>query len=300
MKKVILLFFMTLLANTLCYCQTEKPDYVFNDQTFDQAILTFVPIKRAGVTDDQYNLALRILGETKSSTKAGSEKLNVADYWNITGAFVRLKEPAVNIEIAFKKAITLDADAVCSYVKAFGGSPNLEKTIPETFLAFYAKCSLPHNSSTKQLDPKQYAKDNQLDEKLVSLFSLMQVNDQKFRSTTPFDAVKQNPFDLKNQHLVDSLYAVYKTYIGKSYVGKEYESVMWVVIQHSNIQMMEKYLPDVSKAVQEKELQVVPLKMLIDRIYSIKYHYQIFGSQVNVPVTDDQTVTTVKKKYKID
>jgi hypothetical protein len=97
MKKVILLFFMTLLGAAQSYCQTEKTDYIFNYQTFDTDIFKFVPVKREGVTDQAFNLAITILDNTKSGSKGDPKNLNVADFWNITTAFMRLKEPSKNI-----------------------------------------------------------------------------------------------------------------------------------------------------------------------------------------------------------
>jgi hypothetical protein len=39
--------------------------------------------------------------------------------------------------------------------------------------------------------------------------------------------------------------------------------------------------------------------MLLDRIYSKKTGFQIFGSQVGVPFSDDRTIEEVKRKYKL-
>jgi hypothetical protein len=63
---------------------------------------------------------------------------------------------------------------------------------------------------------------------------------------------------------------------------------------------MERYLPQISKAVEQKELSTEPLKMLIDRIYTVKYHYQIFGSQLGVPVADEKTKSEVIKNYRLE
>jgi hypothetical protein len=297
MRKAALtiLFALTIIQ---CYSQPNNTDHFFTYQSFDTDVFKFVPIKREGVTDDKFNYALRILAETKSATNGDPKKMNVADFWNITAAFVTLKEPPINIEIAFKKAIELDPNSVCSYIHMTETS-NLEKAIPGTFLAFYANCLQNGSNKNDKLDVKQYAIDNKLDVKLVALMNTIGLNDKKFRVITPFDQVKQRPYDIKNEHLIDSLYAIYKIYIGKTLVGQDYESVMWLVIQHSDINTMEKYLPEVSKAVEQKELPAGPLKMLVDRIYVIKYHYQIFGSQGGVPVADVKTAASVKKQYNI-
>jgi hypothetical protein len=77
---------------------------------------------------------------------------------------------------------------------------------------------------------------------------------------------------------------------------------MWSVIQHSNPEMMEKYLPIVNKAVENNDLDKTPLKMLIDRYYGLKYGYQIFGSQngFGFKMADDETRNKIIKQYGID
>jgi len=299
MKSLITITLLVLIVSTSSYGQSEKADYIFNYQTFDIDIFNFVPVKREGVTDQKFSYALRILDDTKSITENDPKKLTVSDFWNITSAFITLKEPAKNIEIAFKKAIALDPNSVCSYIKMVGAS-SLEKAIPETFMPFYAHCLENSGNVNAKLDLKQYAIDNNLDLKLVALINSIDLDDQKFRLITPFDQVKQRPFDIKNEQRIDSLYAFYKTYIGKTLVGNGYESVMWSVIQHSDIHMMEKYLPEISKAVGQKELSVEPLKLLIDRIYTVKYHYQVFGSQLGIPLADEKTKLDVMKNYNIN
>jgi hypothetical protein len=151
MKNLIAIILLVLTASTLSYSQSEKTNHIFNYQTFDTDIFNFVPIKREGVTDQKFSYALRILDDTKSITKNDPKKLTVTDFWNITSAFVTLKEPAENIEISFKKAIALDAKSVCSYIQMAGAS-NLEKAIPETFLPFYANCLENSNNKNDKLD----------------------------------------------------------------------------------------------------------------------------------------------------
>ena len=75
---------------------------------------------------------------------------------------------------------------------------------------------------------------------------------------------------------------------------------MFFVIQHSNVEMMERYLPIVQKAVRQNELQETPLKMLIDRIYGAKKGYQIFGNQEFVDLSDKKTRIEISKKYGIE
>ena len=104
----------------------------------------------------------------------------------------------------------------------------------------------------------------------------------------------------KNQQAIGVLFAKYKRSIGRFLVGKEYESVMWAVIQHSDLAMMQKFLPTLQVAVTEKEIDVVPFEMLIDRIYTIKTKQQIFGSQGGYPLADEKARAAVKLEFGLE
>lgn len=294
MKKLFII--LSVLFSNIAICFAQKTH--FNYETFDNQILSYVPIKDAEVADKKFDYAILILKETKSAAKNDPQNLNVTDYWNITTAFIDLKEPKENIEIAFKKAIQADPKSVCGYISIIG-TQNLETLIPNTFLPFYENC-LESKSEISSFNLEKYINENKVDIQLVTKIDEIQKRDQKFRMSKPVDREKQKPLDLANEKSIDSIYNIYKNYVGKTLVGKKYTSVMWVVIQHSNVQMMERYLPIIDKAVQNKELDTVPFKMLIDRIYSIKYGYQIFGSQAKVDLADDKVRSEVIKKYNLE
>ncbi|MBC8884120.1 hypothetical protein H9X57_14480 [Flavobacterium piscinae] len=85
--------------------------------------------------------------------------------------------------------------------------------------------------------------------------------------------------DLKNQKIIDSLYKIHKTYIGKTLVGTKFENIMWSVVQHGSVDYMEKYLPIIHKEYLNKNFSATPLKMPLDRFYGLKYGYQFFDTQ---------------------
>jgi len=74
---------------------------------------------------------------------------------------------------------------------------------------------------------------------------------------------------------------------------------MWAVIQHSNVEVMCKYLNVIEKAVKEDELSPDLLKLIVDRIYTEKYNFQIFGSQANIPMATQERIEQVKRKYNL-
>jgi len=144
-------------------------------------------------------------------------------------------------------------------------------------------------------------KKNNLNVNIVKLMHSVRENDQKYRSQDyKKNLEKQNKLDSLNLSIIDSLYKKYNIYIGKSLVGEKLEHVMWLVIQHSNINKMEEYLPIIVNAVKNKELSPIPLAMLLDRIYTIKDGYQIFGSQMGVKLGDESIREKVKFKYGLE
>lgn len=252
----------------------------FTTSNFEKEVLAYQPEQRANVILKDYERGSFILNETKKATKNKSQNFSYADYWNLTMSFIYLDEPTAHIEMAFQKAIDQNPLAICEYVESFGEKSvrKLTRHIPDVFLPFYKKCQGGKAVKTK-LDLQNNSPQNGLDESLVHLIQQIGAADQKYRKHSPVDWSKQRPLDMKNMALIDSLFQVYQCYLGESLVGKELSATMWAVIQHSNIEKMEMYLPIVHQAVQAGELNATPLKMLIDRIYCIRENVQPFGSQ---------------------
>jgi hypothetical protein len=254
----------------------ENKSNEFTYEDFNNEILKYKPLKKSGVTEKDFNKGLFRLNETKTAVNNDPENFTYADYWNIAMAFVNLDESDKSIRIAFEKAIELDAEKVCQIIKIFGYS-QLDIRIPDTFYTFLKNCK--DFNSNEALNLEEYANSNGLKLELVTAIHRIQQADMKFRYNSEMDASKQTILDKQNQRKIDSLYNYFNTYIGKSLVGEKFQNTMWAVIQHSNVEMMEKYLPVIQEAVKNGELKVVPFKMLIDRYYGLKYGYQIFGTQ---------------------
>lgn len=283
MKTVIMLVGLTL--STIVYAQPVS------EKEFDTWLMTLEPVKTAAVTESQFNKGQFILRDIRSATSGSIANLNVADYWNAVIALINLGQEKHVIEIAFEKAKKADPATLCGYCHI--SKADLGKVIPEVYLPFFATC--------QQTGEKQIKKDipNGLNPSLIEKITSIEKADGRYRHETEVDWAKQTPLDKRNQHSIDSLFTIYKTYLGTSLVGEQLNYVMWMVIQHSALEMMERYLPVVEVAVSQGELPVVPFKMLIDRIHSVRYGYQIFGSQMNVPLAVDSIQNGVREKYKI-
>ncbi|MEL6142817.1 MAG: hypothetical protein AAFU67_14500, partial [Bacteroidota bacterium] len=135
---------------------------------------------------------------------------------------------------------------------------------------------------------------------LVTLMAKIDERDQRHRLDPPVDWTKQQPLDKQNFASIDSLYQIHQQYIGRSLVGEKFQHVMWTVIQHSDLDGMERYLPVIAEAVKKEDLPVAPFKMLIDRIHHQRHGYQIFGSQVGVELAPDGIREMVARKYNLN
>ena len=295
LKILALLLFVNILLNNFAYAQIKNG--YFTVDNFEKEVLAYQPQKRAAVNQKDFSKGSFILGEVKKDVANDDFKFCYADYWNVTTAFRYLGEPTKAIELAFQKAIDDNPASICEYIEAFGEKAvkGLTEDIPDVFVPFYestcknSKPTFAHFNSNATRFVKfpnnfnsiqRYAFENQLDPKLIQRIDQIARDDQRFRGTVgKTDWSKQTPLDQKNLQKIEALFDQYGKYMGRSLVGKKYESVMWAVIQHSNIETMERYLPVIDQAVQSNELHFTPLKMLLDRIYCTKYGYQFFGSQ---------------------
>lgn len=288
-----------LLAN-IQYCGGQA----LASDGFEQQVLEYQPNSKNGASAADVEHTTRILEEVKSRTKNDPSKFDVVDYFNVLSAFLTLKESKANIDLAFNKFIA--AEGSCDFVLMMESNVSKNdkyKPIVEIYAGHLEKCKqLEANAPTEQ-SIEDYAAEHGLDIELLKTISLIEENDIKYRIGNQADFNEKQPaLDAKNQVLIDSLFQKYKSYIGKSLVGERFGVVMWAVVQHSSPAMMEKYLPIIHAAVKAGELDMAPLKMLIDRYYGLKYGYQVFGSQVgfDFKIADENTKNEIIEKYGIN
>ncbi len=297
MKKTLLIVLLPLSA-TFCNAQTDRN--FFTAKNFDTEFLSYQPLQKAGVSDKDFKWALFVLSETKKELKNNIENYNVADYWNILSAFNVLQEDKEIIEMIFVKMA--NSDGACEYITSLKDKVSFDDEIPDLYNQYYDSCS-GEQENEEEFDIDKYVSSNNLSNSLVLLIRDIDLKDQKHRGTTKETfRTKQPKLDQQNQILIDSLYRAHNKYIGRSLVGEKYEFVMWSVIQHSNPEMMERYLPVVHSAVRTGNLDVTPFKMLLDRLYGLKYGYQIFGSQIGFgfEMADEKTRSDIINKYGIE
>lgn len=88
-----------------------------------------------------------------------------------------------------------------------------------------------------------------------------------------------NKTDSINQVIVKSILDKYG-WLGISEIGNQCSSTLYRVIQHSNLNIQEKYLPLVREAVKNKEAKPSDLATLEDRVALRQGKKQVYGTQV--------------------
>ncbi|MCZ4696430.1 hypothetical protein [Ancylomarina euxinus] len=291
---------LLLILNFSCYAQNEIQ---FEYNSLVNQFMSYQPVQKSNVSDLDFNKGIMLVRETKKALQDNPNNVTYVDYFNMMSAFLSLKESQANIMVAFEKL--KNADGSCELFlyteKHIENNPKYD-IIREAYNKELLKCK---SKTTEELEFNilEYCNTNDLDYDLVEKIVLINDADKKYRKRkTIRDYPEHKELDIHNQALIDSLYAIHRTYIGKNLVGEKFENVMWSVIQHSNPEMMERYLPVVHKGVKEKQIKDLPLKMLIDRFYGLKYGYQFFGSQIGFGFksADEETRKKIEIKYDLE
>lgn len=295
--------YLTVLFIIIIYSCKAQNGTVFDFNNFESQFLSYEPKQNSQISKTDFDFGNMIIQETKSATKNNPENFTSSDYFNILSAFLTLKENEKNLRIVFQKFEKAEGSCEFSlYVEKKVEKNAKYDIVRADYLNKLKECKS-KSTGAKQFVIEEYCEINSLNINLVKKINQIDIDDQKYRNQSSSEMLdKQKELDLRNQKIIKTLYKEHKTYIGKSLVGEKFESVMWAVIQHSNIEMISNYLPIIQKAVKEKELNEGPLKMMIDRYYGLKYGHQIFGSQngFGFELFDEKTRKKIKLKYGIE
>ena len=265
---------------------------------FEQWFLDWNPIGWVELSEKNQGFIEMVHHETRSATNQTPSEFNRADYYNVLNVLSVAGAPEPIISTAFERLMRSEGaceygDLVAKHMLEDEGT----QIIRPQMEAWIATCAqLPAPSEINSEIPAG------LDAELVRTLRRIDEKDERYRSNQVVNWQRQNTLDAENQADIDALFAQYQTYLGKSLVGEEQALTMWAVIQHSNPDMMERYLPVLHRAYLDKELPAGPLKMTLDRYHALRFGYQFFGSQggdLGVPSTDDATRSAILKKYNL-
>ena len=237
---------------------------------------------------------METIRQIKLQYNKNDQKFSNSMYWNYCTVFHKLQQNSL-IETSFVKAFESDKETICELVNE-GFASRFTIHISESKNLEIENYCRKIDKEEKPFDPTAYAQQHNLDIDLVRQMHLIQTNDQLYRGN---NNEKQAKLDKKNLEQVEALFKQYNRYIGESLVGPELKSAMWLVIQHSNTECIEKYLPILHKAVKENELPEGAFKMSLDRYYSDQFGYQLFGSQAGVKFAPSEIILEIENLYQL-
>lgn len=110
----------------------------------------------------------------------------------------------------------------------------------------------------------------------------------------------QNAADLVNTERIVSILEE-SGYPGKSLVGPGQASTAFLVIQHADLEIQEKYLPIISAAADKGEVSWSSVALLVDRVNVRNDRPQIYGSQVSSdPKTGESFFSEINDPRNVD
>jgi hypothetical protein len=264
-------------------------------QSYSQ--FSYIPPRPDHITAEDYRGGIYVLKDSYRQIKSAKNGIVAIDYWNIAVAYTMLGQSKDSIYYFLVRSKEINELDFCSLAtitnKSKGGVENTRfyKALGQSYKELLTHCE--EIERGKKKDTATIIKPGTNKELIYKLKRISEL-DQKAR----FDLATQKPMDAELIKEVEAIIQQYG-YPGRNLVGEEYESIAWLVIQHAELSYQEKYLPLIHQAVKDKQLDDVPLKMLIDRIYAKKTQTQIFGSQGGVDFADDKVIEQVKRKYSL-
>lgn len=87
---------------------------------------------------------------------------------------------------------------------------------------------------------------------------------------------------------------------GKSIVGEEANHIVWLVVQHSDIEIQEKYLPLLRESVRNNESSAKDLAFLEDRILVNNNQPQLYGTQVVCDSNNNCRFAEIENEKKVN
>jgi hypothetical protein len=173
------------------------------------------------------------------------------------------------------------------------------------FMLMSAKTTYPYKAMyyTKNITASLMAQHNiEIQEIKKELFAIHE-RDQKTRAHGD-SALFMQYIDSCNLVQVESLIRKYG-WMGKSLIGGYCNYTLWLVIQHAELPVQEKYLPLLEASVADSESRACDLAYLQDRVLMRQKKKQIYGSQIVLnkeggqefyPIEDEKNVNIRRKK----
>lgn len=285
MQIKFLIFSLSMLIGRAAWSQDQAKYNVLVAEAFklyeDQGFLK---------SAQKYSEAFVILGNKSSAT----DRYNAACSWALAGkpdsAFVQLFKAAKVAKYSNYNHLSKDADLSSLYV-----DPRWKKIL----------ILVKTNKEAEEVN---------LDKGLLAILETIYTDDQSYRLKS--DAISQKHGYQSAEmtalwdtiQVKDSLNLIKvckildeKGWLGPDVVGRQGSTTLFLVIQHSDIKIQEKYLPMMRDAVKKGNANSANLALLEDRVLLRQGKRQIYGSQVGMmPGTEKHYVLPLDDPDHVD
>lgn len=214
----------------------------------------------------------------KEKTKTDS----VVYFSNLAGLYANLGESSDTVFYYLDKSLFIDKEFGCLLLigsdKIMRNSNNgmyFGKLDPQRYMIRKVKCENYLNSLPKEKDDVIKSNPN-YDQQMITLIEIMFERDQKYRFNNQMD--KQRTLDERNRMLLDSIFSNYG-YPGKSKVSDVYSIQVATIFLHMGLEFMEKWMPLLIKTFKSGDLDNGSIMYALDRLHTLKYERQFFGTQ---------------------
>jgi hypothetical protein len=186
--------------------------------------------------------------------------------------------------------------ALGSYPSVFNSTEGYDRYL----LLYSANSNYDYNGIyyTKYITAASMVKDSFDLTAIKKELSVLWDRDQKTRASGDSTAFMQY-IDSCNLAQVEFLIAKYG-WMGKSLVGGRGNQAMFLVIQHADLAIQEKYFPLMQQSVDEGESRASEVAMLQDRILMREGKNQIYGSQVVYSKTGEQIFYPIEDEKNVN
>jgi TonB family protein len=195
----------------------------------------------------------------------------------------------------------------------------LKNTIPVSRKAVYLSKKITNMKSVVKITlllivslGLQQAMAQKINKKLSAQLVAIYKDDQQYRvaaiaaakihgSNSPQDKElmkKQDIADAANLAKVEKIIAAYG-YPGKSMVGAQ-SKVVFMVVQHNELDAQEKYLPLFMEAAEKGELDRTVLPLMIDRVRTARKQPQVYGTQLHERMGASVQVQTIEDEVNVN
>ncbi len=314
MKKTLFTCYLAIICFNL-WAQIE-----FNTAPKTQNSPFYLPPKRATVSDANFATYSKILTQNHAKEKTYEQFEGMfttripyhAFYWGMALSYSNLGEPADSVFYYFEKALTFDSAKTCSTFELYHtqivlqGKKNWRELDSVRFDDYNKKCAACLKKFRDSIATlrNEVEKDSTLNHALITEISLMMKEDQMYRRQ--MNGVKdkieldklwalQTAIDEKNQGKLATIFDKYG-YPTKKMVSRFHISTAAIILLHMPSKFQRQYFPTMAQAFKDKEVSIMDMTMLLDKIFVGDMGVQIFGTQGgNTPRMDISKSTKILK-----